>query len=158
MLGSEVIERIRPIFLHQRPRVSLTRAAALLGWTRGEISKAIRAGEVEVTKASMGEWICREELQDRALESWPLEAIEEALGADADRALPPAWRLADLHVRVPRYHVDMLEYMAGRERTTVSDILTRELEDMASANAEEFSRSLAGFHGAMRWPSAGARD
>jgi hypothetical protein len=150
----EVIERIRTIFLYRRARVSIARARALLRWSDGEMSEAIRSGEIEVTKTSAGDRIVREELWAKALELWPLEAIEEALGLHADRVLPSHLRLADLHVRIPRYQVAMLEHMAERKQTTVSDVLTRELENTANTNAEELSCSVAGFDVAMRWPSA----
>src|SRR5215212_7349104 len=38
-----------------------------------------------------------------ALELWSLEAIEEALGADAGAVLPASIRLTDVHLRLPRY-------------------------------------------------------
>lgn len=149
MLEPKVIERIRAIFLHERPRVSLARATALLGSTRHEMSEAVRSGEIEVTKTSAGDRILREELWAKALEIWPLDAIEEALGPDADRVLPPSLRLTDLHARIPGYQFALLQHVAERDRTTVSHILIRELEDMASANAGELS-SVAGFDLAIR--------
>lgn len=154
MLETDAIERIRTIFLHQRPHVSIAEATALLGWTRREMSDAIRAGEVEVSKTSVGEWMWREELIAKALETWSLEAIEEALGPDAERVLPPSTRLTDLHVRIPRYHAAMLEHMAERDHTTVSTVLTRELDGVASSNAEELSWSVGGFDAAMHWPDS----
>jgi len=154
MLDPELIERIRAIFLHQRPHVSIADATALLGWTRHEMSEAIRSGEIEVTKTPLGAWIWREELWAKALEMWPLESIEEALGTDADRALPSPLRLADLHVRLPRYQITMLEYLAERVRTSVSNVLTRELDGVASLNAEELSWSIIGFDGALHWPDS----
>src|SRR5436305_1295988 len=41
MLEPDVIERIRTIFLHPRPHVSIAEATALLGWTDSEMSIAI---------------------------------------------------------------------------------------------------------------------
>ena len=154
MLDSEVTERIRTIFLQPRPHVSIAEATVLLGWRRAEMAEAIRAGEVEVTKTALGAWIWREELMAKAVELWSMEMIEEALGVDAERALPPSSRLADLHVRIPRYHIAMLQHFAEREQTTVSDLLTRELDGLASARAEELSSSIAGFGTALRWPDA----
>lgn len=61
-------------------------------------------------------------------------------------------RLADFHVRLPRYQVTLLEYMAERDRTSVSNVLTRELDGVVSANAEELSWSNIGFDRAMHWP------
>ncbi len=69
----------------------------------------------------------------KALELWSHESIEEALGSDADRVLPHAVRLAEL----PRYHLAMLEYLAEQQRTTISNVLTQELDGIASSRALE---------------------
>jgi hypothetical protein len=115
---------------------------------------AISAGEVEVNSTAVGTWIWREELMAKALELWAPEVIEEALGADADGVLPEAVRLVDLHVRVRRYQAAMLAYFAERERATVSDLLGRTLDGVASAQAEELSRAVAGFAEALPWPES----
>lgn len=153
MLETELVSRIRDIFLHQRPHVSISAATALLGWTRREMSDALRAGEIDITKTEIGEWMWREELMAKALETWPHEVIEEALGADAERVLPEAQRTAELRARLPRYQIAMLHYLAEQSQTTVSDILTRELEDVASAKADEFSAAIPGFASALGWPN-----
>ena len=41
--------------------------------------------------------------------------------------------------------MDMLHYFAEQERTTISHVLTRELDDLASANAEKLSAAIPGF-------------
>jgi hypothetical protein len=43
-----VTERIRSIFLHDERRVTIERAARLLGRSGGEIAAAIRDGEIDV--------------------------------------------------------------------------------------------------------------
>ena len=154
MLDQDVINRIRAIFLHQRPHVSISEATALLGWSRGEMSQSIAAGEVEVTETALDRWIWREELMAKALEVWTPEVIEEALGADADGVLPDAIRLIDVHLRLPRHHVAMLEHFAERDRSTVSAVLARELDGVASAHADELSWAVAGFTDALAWPDA----
>ncbi|HEY0140218.1 MAG TPA: hypothetical protein VGF48_04925 [Thermoanaerobaculia bacterium] len=156
MPDQDLINRIRTIFLHQRPHVTIAEATVLLGWSRAEMSRAIAAGEVEVTSTSVGKWLWREELMAKALELWSAEVIEEALGADADGVLPEAVRLIDLHVRLPRHQVAMLEHFAEREQTTISGVLARELDGVASANAEELSWAVAGFADALAWPDAEA--
>ena len=154
MPDQDLIHRIRTIFLHQRPHVSIAEATVLLGWSRGEMSEAIAAGEVEVTSTSVGKWLWREELMAKALELWAPEVIEEALGVDGVGVLPEAVRLIDLHVRLPRHQVAMLEHFAERERMTVSGVLARELDDVASAHAEELSGAMIGFADAIEWPDA----
>ena len=59
---------------------------------------------------------------------------------------------AELRVRLPRHHIDMLHYRADQQETTVSGVLARELDGIASAHIEELSAALAGFAEAMAWP------
>jgi hypothetical protein len=116
------------------------------------MSHAIEAGEVEVNSTSVGSWISREELMAKAMEIWSPEDIEEALGADD--VLPDGIRLTDLHVRLPRHHVAMLQHFAERDQTTVSGALARELDGIASAHADHLSRAIAGFADTLAWPDA----
>jgi hypothetical protein len=146
MLETDVIDRIRHIFLHPRPHVSISQATALLGWTRRQMSAAIEAGEVELWTTPVGKWFPRAEMMAKALEIWPLHVIEEALGAEADGVLPQAIRTAELRVRLPRHHIDI------QQETTVSGVLARELDGIASAHIEELSSALPGFAEAMAWP------
>src|SRR5260221_12765920 len=125
MLEPDVIRRIRPIFLQPRPHVSIWQATDLLGWTRGEMNDAIASGDVELMTTPLGKWFWREELMAKALETWPLDVIEEALGAEAERVLPHALRTAGLRVRRPGRHVAMLEYPGGQWGTTVTVVPAR---------------------------------
>ena len=50
------------------------------------------------------------------------------------------------------YLSDMLEYRADQQETTVSGVLARELDGIASAHIEELSAALPGFAEAMAWP------
>jgi hypothetical protein len=49
----------------------------------------------------------------------------------------------------------MLQYLAQQESTTTSAVLTRELEDVACAQASELSEALSGFAAALAWPYDG---
>jgi len=153
MLEPDLISRIRHIFLHPRPHVSIMQATELLGWSRREMSEAIEAGEVELRATPVGKWFPRAEMMAKALEIWPMHVIEEALGDEADGVLPQAIRSAELRVRLPRHHIDMLEYRADQQETTVSGVLERELDGIASAHIEELSAALPGFAEAMAWPA-----
>jgi hypothetical protein len=158
MLEPDLIDRIRSIFLHRRPHVSIAEATALLGWTREERTAATAADEIEITATSFGKWIRREELMAKALELWSPEAIAETVIPDADHAIPSTVRLTNLHVRIPRHHVAMLELFAERDHTTVSHVLIRELDGIASANSEELSWTIPGFADALEWPDAEGRS
>ena len=154
MLEPDAISRIRHIFLYERPHVSISTATVLLGWTRRQMTDAIAAGEVDLMTTPLGKWFWREELWAKALETWPLDVIEDALGDDADRVLPNAVRTAELRVRLPRHHVAMLTYRAEQEATTISGVLAKELDALASAHAEELSAVIPGFAAALAWPGA----
>lgn len=152
MLELDIISRIRHIFLHERPHVSISTATVLLGWTCRQMTEAIATGEVELMTTPLGKWFWREELMAKALETWSLDVIEEALGDDADRVLPHALRTAELRVRLPRHHIAMLEYRAEQDQTTISGVLAKELDGIASTHAEEFSAAIPGFAAALTWP------
>ena len=152
MHESDVLQRIRTIFLQPRAHVTLEEATELLGWPESRMEAAVHAGEIEITSTSLDQIVWREELMAKALDTWPREAIEEALGVHVETVLPYAVQLTDLHARVPRYQLNMLEFFADRERTTVSDVLTRELEGIASEHAAELSAAVAGFGSALMWP------
>lgn len=152
MIESDVLDRIRAIFLHPRPHVDLSDATALLGWSGRKMRDAIQAGEIEVCRTSIGAWVWREELMAKALEIWPRETIEATLGVAVETVLPFHVQLTDLHARVPRYQLSMLEYLAAQDRTTVSEVLIRELDGIASDRADELTAALPGFGAAMAWP------
>ena len=89
-----------------------------------------------------------------AFRTWEQTVIEEALGDEAAALLPEAIRLVDLRARVPRYQRDMLRYLARRDGTSVDEVLTRELEDIAGAHAAELTAAVAGFDLALTWPES----
>lgn len=152
MLDSDLVERIRTIFLQEGAYVSISDAMALLGWSGAEMKNAVETGEIETTPACSGRAIVPEEVMAIALDLWSLETVEEALGSDAFRVLPDTVRTRDLPARLPRYQVAMLEYFAEQRQTSVSNVLTRELEDLASAHFEELSLAVHGFAEAFVWP------
>jgi hypothetical protein len=86
-----------------------------------------------------------------AMQKWDQATIEEALGDDAAAVLPEAIRLVELQARIPRYQRDMLRWFARRDKTTIDAVLSRELEDVACAHAEELSAAVPGFGAALGW-------
>lgn len=148
--------RIRHIFLSPRPNVPLMSVEGLLGMTLKELKREIESGAIVAVSTKLGQRVAREELIAAAMRLWEQSAIEEALGEDAAAVLPEAIRLVDLRARVPRYQRDMLRYLAERDRTTIDEVLTRELEDVACAHAEELAAVVPGFDMAMVWPESAA--
>src|SRR5438270_4599648 len=103
MLEADVISRIRHIFLHPRPHVSILQATALLGWSRRQMSEAIENGEVELWTTPLRKWFPSAEMMAKALEIWPMNVIEDALGSEAEGIVPQAILSARLRVRLPRH-------------------------------------------------------
>jgi len=89
---------------------------------------------------------------DRRVLDVPAERGEPALGADASEVLPEAIRTRELPARLPGYQVAMLAYLAEQRQTSVSNVLARELDDLASAHFEELSSAVHGFAEAFEWP------
>jgi hypothetical protein len=86
-----------------------------------------------------------------AMSRWELAVIEGALGREAAGVLPEAIRLVELRARVRRYQKEMLRYLARREGTSIGAVLSRELEGMASARAEELGAAVPSVAVAMQF-------
>jgi hypothetical protein len=140
---------IRRIFLTPRPNVALFTAADLLGTTLAELKRDIDDGVIVAVSTPLGPRMSKEELMAAAMRVWEQSAIETALGEDAAALLPEAIRLVELRARVPRYQRDVLRELARREGTSVDAVLARELEDVASAHAEELASVLPGLADAL---------
>ncbi|HEX7151443.1 MAG TPA: hypothetical protein VF618_08150 [Thermoanaerobaculia bacterium] len=153
MSDPELVARIRSIFLHERASVSISEAATLLGWSAEAMMTAIERGEVEVSTGAAGEAIPLQELFAKALEQWPLELVEESLGDRAAEVLPDALRVGNLTAPLPRYQVAMLAYLARRQQTTIGQLLTHELDELAVEHLHELSSAIPGFAEAFHWPS-----
>jgi hypothetical protein len=128
-------------------------AADLLGMPFAILKHEIAEGTIVAVSVGMvGLRVSKEELIAAAMRIWPQAVIEEALGEEGRWVLPEAIRLVELRARVPRYQRDMLRWLARRNEATVDEMLTRELEGVACAHAEELARALPGFGEAMMWP------
>ena len=143
---------IRHIFLTPRPSFALMTAALLIGVTLKELKKEIEDGAIVAVSTRMGQRISKEEMIAVAMRVWDQATIEEALGEEAASVLPEAIRLVELRARIPRYQREMLLWFAKRDATTVDAVLSRELEDVASAHSEELAAGVPGFGTALAWP------
>lgn len=142
---------IRRIFLNSRPNVTFMIAADRLGISFLQLKAEIAEGTIVAVSTGVGMRVSKEEMIAAAMRTWPQAMIEEVLGDDAARVMPEAIRLVELRARVPRYQKEMLQWLARRNETSVDDVLTRELEDMACAYAEELALDIPGFQEAMGW-------
>jgi hypothetical protein len=152
MLDQAQIQRIRAIFLHREPRVTVAAAADILGWSRAEMDATIRDGEIETIETCSGRAIELRELAAYAVQRWPLTAIEEALGRDAGSILPAALRTRKLTVRVPRYQIGALEVLADEGSESVETLVTRVFEELAEVHQQRLAHAVPGLAEAMAWP------
>jgi len=152
-MQSSSADRIRRIFLNRSPNFALITAAELLGITMEELKRDIDDGAIVAVSTGVGMRVPKEELIAAAMRVWEQGVIEAALGDDAAKVLPEAIRLVLLRVRVPRYQRDMLVALAKRHGTTVDAVLTRELEDVACAHAEELAAIVPTLAAALAWPA-----
>ena len=126
-------------------------AALLLGMTLKELKKEIEDGAMVAVSSRVGQRTAREELMAVAMQRWDQATIEEALAEDAEAVLLEAIRLVELQARIPRYQREMLRWFAKRDETTVDAVLSRELEGVACAHADELSAAVPGFEAALAW-------
>jgi len=156
MLDPTLIQRIRAIFLHHEPRVTIGEAADLLGWSFAEMNATIRNGDIEVVETCSGTRIELRELAVYAMQQWPLTTIEEALERDAALVLPPALRTRKLTVRLPRYQIGALKVLAEDGREPVEAMLMRMFEELTDLHHERLARVIPGLGEAMAWPAGTA--
>ena len=147
-------DQIRRIFLSPRPHLPLMTAADLLGMTLKELKRDIDEGVIVAISTGVGVRITREEMIATAMRLWEQTVIEDALGEDAAAVLPEAIRLVLLRVRVPRYQRDVVAALAQRDGVSVDEIVSRELEDVACAHAEELGDAVAALPIGLAWPGA----
>lgn len=147
--------RIRQIFLERKPRYSLSDLVRLTGITRYAVTVGIQAGEY-VAERERGQFRFNwTELAHIAMAKWPLPVINDALGADAVRVLPPLLLLQELRVRLPAYQVLMLHRLAELESVDVDSFLTNYFLDLAGAEVTVLDLEIPGFKAAMRFPNGG---
>jgi hypothetical protein len=146
-------DHIRRLFLSPKLAYPLPAAATVLGMTVKELRGWVAAGEIEAVEAEGREAIGWAELVFFAMDLWPQEEIEAALGAEVSEAIPELLRLTELEVRIPRLEVLALEQVAMRDGRSVDAVLARELLDLISAESGWLKEKIPGFLEALAWPA-----
>jgi hypothetical protein len=152
MPDSALTERIRSIFLHHEPRVTIDDAADLLGWSPAQMKAAITGGDIEVIETCSGKVIERREVAGQALNQWSLATIEAALGRDASLILPPALRTRKFTVRLPLYQIAALRVLAADGGEAVDTFLDRMFQELAETEKERLAPVIPGLAEAIAWP------
>jgi hypothetical protein len=149
---SEPAANIRRLFLDPKDTYSDAEAAEILGIELLGLKRRIESGEVEGVRTCRGTTVPRQELISFAMDFWPQEKIEEALGDELANGIPELLRLAALEVRLPRFEILALERLAERDGKSVDAVLGRELLDVVSAESNYLAEKIPAFEAALRWP------
>ncbi len=149
---TEAAAHIRRLFLNPKDTYSAAEAAEILGMEPLDLKNLMESGELEGVRTCCGMKLSRKELISFALDHWPQASIEEALGDDLPNAIPKLLRLADLHVRIPRFEIVALERLAERNGKSVDAFLSHELLDVVSAESDFLAPKVPRFATALRWP------
>lgn len=148
MLNSDLVKSICAIFLHDGQPVTPDHAAELLGWTLGEMDKAIKWGDIELDPTAEDARISRAELIEKATHQWPFSIIQEALGPNAVNVFPPGLLVRPLIVPVHEYADAMLEYFATKGNESKETVLGRILDDYAAQHITELVANVPVFNDA----------
>lgn len=157
MSDPALIERIRNIFLHHEPRVTIDDGAQMLGWSPEQMKEAISGGDIEVVRTCSGKVIEIRELAGQALNRWSLATIEAALGRDASLILPPALRTRKLTVRLPLYQIAALRVLAADGGEAVDAFLDRMFQELADTERQRLAPAIPGLAEAIAWPEVAKR-
>jgi hypothetical protein len=145
-------ERIRRLFLHRLPSYRLSEAARILGMSRGALQREAERDARDAYRVN-GRWhFTWRQVAYIALRRWSLIQIHDALGADANAALPPLLALRAITVRLPEYLVRAIEISATTEDRTIDAWLHHEMVDFASTVATRMERDVPGFRRAYLFP------
>ncbi|HEX7679940.1 MAG TPA: hypothetical protein VF713_17560 [Thermoanaerobaculia bacterium] len=149
---TEAAMHIRRLFLEPKDTYSDAEAAEILAMEMLDLKSRMESGEVEGVRNCRSMTVCRKELISFAMDFWPQDAIEEALGDDLAKGIPKLLRLTDLHVRIPRFEILALQRLAERDGKSVDAVLARELLDIVSAESDFLATKITGFSAALLWP------
>jgi hypothetical protein len=149
---TDAAAHIRRLFLDPKDTYSDAEAAEILGMELLDLKRRMESGEIEGIRTCCGMTVSRADLISFAMDFWPQEMIEEALGDDVADAIPALVRLAKLEVRLPRFEIVAIKRLAERDGKSVNSVLARELLDVVSANSEYLAAQIRGFKAALHWP------
>jgi hypothetical protein len=147
---NETAAHIRHLFLDPKDTYTAAEAADILGIEPLDLKERMESGELEGVRTCCGLTVPRKELISFAMDLWPQETIEEALGDDVAKGIPKLLRLVDLHVRIPRFEILALERLSERDGKSVDTVLARELRDLVSAESDYLAAKIPGFTAALR--------
>lgn len=152
MRGSERRKRIQTLFLHPVEFYRLSEGARLLGITPYALKREAEQDRREDYRAG-GTWrFTWRQLAYVAFRTWTLAEIQEALGPEAARVLPPLLALRSVTARLPEFLLRAMEIAAENDGTTLDAWLHFEMMDFASGVVERMETVLPGYSRAFHYP------
>lgn len=148
----EKCQRIRSLFLAPAESYTLREVATLTDTAVPALRREVARGGHDATK-ERGQWrFAWRQAVCVALQHFTLAEIQDALGDDAARALPPLLALRTVTVRLPEYIVRALELVATTDGTTLDHALHGELIDFAGTHLTELQDAIPGYRQAYLFP------
>jgi hypothetical protein len=144
--------RIRSVFLGRKESYSLAEGARLLGIAPATLRREAEDDKREEYRSGDRWRFSWRQLACIALRRWTLADVQDALGTDADAALPPLLTLRTVTLKLPAFIVCTLETIASRNRTTPDACLHQELMDFAGVWADDMEATHPGFRRAYLFP------
>ncbi|MEA2417509.1 MAG: hypothetical protein QOI58_4166 [Thermoanaerobaculia bacterium] len=145
-------QRIRSLFLTPADSYTLREVATLTDTPVRKLRREVAAGLRDAEKVR-GLWrFAWRQAAYVAMDRWSLVEIQDALGTDAARVLPPLLALRAVTVRLPEYIIRAFEVIAADGGTTVDAALGSELIEFAGAHLTDLQTTIPGYRQAYLFP------
>jgi hypothetical protein len=145
-------QRIKTLFLQPTESYGLREVATLTGTSIRALRREVALGTRDASK-ERGKWrFAWRQAVYVAMDRWSLVEIQDALGTDAARVLPPLLSLRAVTVRLPEYVIRALEAVAAQDRITIDAALYGELTDFAGTHLTHLQATIPGYREAYLFP------
>ena len=152
IMCKDLEQRIKTLFLQPAESYALREVARLIGHPR-PCSAARGSGGLRDAKKVRGKWrFLWRQAAYVAMDRWSLVEIQDALGDDAARVLPPLLTLREVTVRLPEYIIRAFEAIAAEEEETVDAAIGFELIEFAGSHLTDLQTTIPGYRQAYLFP------
>jgi hypothetical protein len=145
-------QRIQTLFLQPAESYELREVARLTGTPVRTLRRDVAAGLRDAEKVGSRWRFAWRQAAYVAMDRWSLVEIQDALGDDAARVLPPLLALRAVTVRLPEYIIRAFEVIAAGNGTTVDAAIGSELVEFAGSQLTELETVIPGYREAYLFP------
>jgi len=150
---------LRELFVQRAPSYSIQDVLRLTRSTDDELTAALKTGVIEATRTTGTVRIGWEDVATLAFQRWTPRMVAAALDVTYRDVLPSLNQVKQIVVQLPLYQIRLLHELAQlqqggvRARLNASDVLARELLDVASSvDASTIEAAIPGFTLALQYP------